>query len=300
MHTFFTQHYQPLRLTGRSWRTVEQYEVAISNFSAFLGRPATLDDLSDHAVARLAQWMLDRGRSTATANKTLRHLRALWRFARKRKLIASKPRFEPLAEYDRSPRAWTAEEVSRLLDACRQVEGDIGSVTARSFWPALVLFVFDTGIRKQATLNLSPVDVDLESRSVTIPAELQKNRREETHGFSSQTAEAIAAMGTDDREFLFPWPHDRYRRTTWTWLNRAFRDIVEAADLDASAGHFQRLRRTRATLGEMVAPGSATLDLGHSRRSITLKHYIDRRQLGRSPVVDRLPRPGQSPPTPTS
>ena len=290
---FFSEYYEPLRLLGRSPETGKQYRLAIVNFCGYLGRSPVLSDLLDRELAKLAGWLLSRGRSAATVNKTLRHLRALWRFAHAERFVESLPRTSNVPEPKRVPVAWTVDEIGRLLRGCDGESGKIGPLPARRFWRALILFTYDTGVRKNATLHLTPVHVELTRRTALIPAELQKQRTDQIVRYSAECAKILSEILSvaPDRRWLFPWPYDRFAGRTWCALDRRFKRICKRAGLDTMHGLFHRLRRSRATYGELVAPGSATRDLGHSARWLTERHYIDPRLLPPSDVVDRLPRP---------
>ena len=109
--------------------------------------------------------------------------------------------------------------------------------------------------------------------------------------FSRRTAEQLEALLPADREYLFPWPHDRYARSTWTSFNRHLRRIVARAGLDTSHGLLQRLRRTCATQFEILEPVSATTRLGHSSPAVAKNHYIDATLMPASDTVERIASP---------
>jgi hypothetical protein len=47
LRDFFADVYRPLRLIDAGRGTIQQYEIAINRLSHFLGRDATLDDLTE-------------------------------------------------------------------------------------------------------------------------------------------------------------------------------------------------------------------------------------------------------------
>lgn len=286
---FFEHTYLPRRLLGRSLGTVDQYRLTIARFGGH--RPVS--SLSEDALMTFAAERLRSGVSFATVNKDLRQLKALWRLAKRLKVCRNEPTVEFLPQPRKMPVAWSPADVARLLDACLKQKGWIGPLKARDFWHALVLVLYDTGVRKGAVLNLPLASLDLVNRWLIVPAELQKTHRDQILSFSQETAEALVKIAMPARQFLFPWPYDRFPGTKWVAFNRRLRKIVHQAGLDCDHGHCQRLRRTRASLGERESPGSATQDLGHSSRSVTVNHYLDPRIVGVSRVADLLPRPGR-------
>lgn len=291
----FRQQYVPLRLLGRSPRTLQYYTWSIRAFGTFLGHPATLDDLTDENLAGFAQSFLARERSPATANANLRPLKVLWNFARKRRLLATVSELSKVPEYGRVPRAWTVEEIGAMLKSARLERGTIGHVAAAVFWVALLLAFFDTGVRKSALLKCRPRDFCPVRRLLWVRAENQKQRREQVFALSDQTCAAICNLdppGTDChlREWLFPWDKDRWSKTHWPALDRAFKRILRRAKLEDAGKFFHKFRASHASYVELAIPGAAQHVLGHSSPEVT-RRYLDPIIVSQSRLVDRLPRP---------
>lgn len=292
---FFVSVYVPTRLLGRSPRTVQQYADAIRQFHQVCGS-VDIASLQESILADFARHFLQKQCSPATANANLRPLKAIWRFAAARGFCAPPPVIPSLPELKRIPCAWTPDDIGRLLESSSKETGLIGSVAAAPFWRAFILTCYDTGLRRGVLLCLPMRCIDFANRWILAPAELQKTRGDQLVRVSAETAAALAAIRDPaERSFAFPWPYDRYDRTTWTAFSRRMRKIVRRAGLDLAHKHCQRIRRTRASLGEAVERGSAWIDMGHSSPAITRDHYLDPRLAWPSTVVDRLPRP-QAPP----
>lgn len=286
---FFESLYRPLRLVGCSEKTTEQYRLAVAR----IGNP-DLDTLNDVLLGTFAESRLAAGRSASTVNKELRHVKALWRFAVRRKLITDQPDFRAIPEPHRVPRGWTVTEVSAMLESARQEHGMVGGIPAGVFWRAFILTLWDTGCRKGALLKARPDDFSPTRMLLWIRAENQKRRNEQVFPLSRQTVEALAAMTVHcqpDRQRLFPWQRDGFKGSQYRSLNRHFRRILKRAGLPTTGKYFHRFRASRASYGELTAAGSAQSVLGHADVATTRK-YLDPLILCESRLVDRLPRPG--------
>lgn len=284
---FFDAVYKPERLLGCSPATLEQYWVVIKHF----GQTRPLCELTTNEVASMMSDMLDRKAAVATVNKSLRHLRAIASFAYERGYLDYPLKLRPICEYQKAPRAWSVEQVGRLIAQSKKVKGEICDVPARLWWPALLLTLYDTGARIGAAMRLEKADISFEHRRLILSAETQKDRQDVVCRVSIQTVGYLRRLTQLPGNRVFPWPYDKRRPMRYLTLTSHFRRIVVDAGLDAEHGLFHRLRKTRATYGEIAFPGSATGDLGHSARWLTTKYYIDPTLMPGSGVVDKIPRP---------
>ncbi|WP_419192776.1 tyrosine-type recombinase/integrase [Kolteria novifilia] len=257
-----------------------------------MGRIVRISDFSDRMMAELAKGRLESDEvRPQTINRDLRHIQAVWRFAFHAGDVDKLPRFRKLKETKKIPNAWTVEEIGRLLRAAESASGWVQcesfSIPASKWWPAAILFAYDTGIRRSALTKVRTADVDIRLRTALIRGETRKDAEDLLVGFSVQTAVELEKIWDVHRELLLPWPY------TWPHLTRKFRRLLDRAGLyDPSIrGQWHRIRRSRASYGEAVCPGSATADLGHSVRWLTERSYIDPRIAGRASIVDKLPRP---------
>ena len=289
---FYETFYRPLKQMGFSHLTAQAYQEAIHLYSEFLGRRALLSDLEDRSMSDWSRRRLQQGKSPATVNKHQRHLLALWRFAATYPSLGiTSPHVGMAKEYTRHPRAWTIEEIRKLLSSASEEKGIVGDMDAGVFWKSLVLTLYDTGARKSVVLRLAPRHVDLSGCTILLPAELQKGGKEQTVSIDPATAVLLAKHWNPGRQFAWPWPHDRYPRSTWTCLNRHFRRIVERSGIPRDTRDlFHRIRKTHASYAEAIRPGSASASLGHSSSKVTKRHYLDPRIVG-GPGAVELPRP---------
>ena len=280
--------YRPQKLIGRASSTGIQYRHAIAVF----GPDAELSEVSDASFAEFMQRRLDTGISRASVNKERRHLMALFNFAAKRGLMVRRPDVPAIPEHRRIPRAWTIGEIGLMLMSAEREKYCVGQVKAAAFWRAFILALYDTGVRKSALLNAKPDDYAPDTRMLWIRAENQKRLDERVLPLSQQTADALAEIA-GPWKWLFPWPHDRYRNAVWKTLNAHFRRILTRAELPATGKFFHKLRASQASYVELVSPGSAQSQLGHTSPIVT-RRYLDPLILAgvsQSRLVDRLPRP---------
>lgn len=276
--------YVPLRIDLKP-DSIEQIESGISRFSEWAGRPATLADLTDVNVRQFMA-ALAKHASAETVNSKRAQLLALWRLAYQESMLDELPRKVPkLRTYGRAPEAWTLAEVGRIMQAALETRGEINGIEARLWWFSLLMAIYDTGERRGAMLGARTADVDLEGRTLFLPAERRKDRRDRWHAISEDTAAAIRAIHDPARELLWPWPH------CLRWLSTSLRQILQRAGVRHGrgvGGLFHKLRRTSGTLVEAEG-GDGSRHLGHNRK-VFETHYLDPR-LARRAHLARLPRP---------
>jgi integrase len=305
---FFDRVYRVEKLVGGSSRTRIDYRVQISNLQAFLNerlkseqqqpRPVRLSDMSDNLLAEALSWQLSRGRSAATANKLRRSLVAVWRHAVEEKGFPGRPlRVKPVKEPKRKPQAWTIEDVNKIVEAATRVRGKVGTVPAHRWFPAVLLTIFNTGLRISAFMLCPTRGLNLERGSLLVPAEVQKHDADEIYDLLPITVEALAAIDPHRNRLLGDdWPHDR-QQNHWRALTRAYRKILVSAGLFDSCDDvtsrdlFHKLRRTFASyVAKSTGTSGAQDALGHSTPAVT-QRYLDREIVGGPRLRDILPTP---------
>ena len=296
---FFEQVYLRWRPELRAM-TRKDYRREIGCFSRWLERPAVVADLCDDTVSAFVAARLE-SVSAATARKGLATLLCLWRLAWRRRFLNDAPRDLPEISPPRSlPRAWSAVDLDRLLDAFAAAVPRRGWGPAH--WRALVLVVYDSGLRISAALSVPVAAFDARRRTICVAAAAQKQGAETEHVLHPQTVAALVAMraapptvgtakwGPVARQRLFPWPV--HPRKLWIWFDA----VCRAADLPhGPRDKFHRLRRTSYThVYAALGLQAATDHAGHS--SDLSRHYLDRELAravqGRPSAADVLPRPG--------
>jgi len=284
---FLDRIYVPLRLRGRSHNSVRLLEHAIRQYSKYLRRDAVLDDFDDltvsqfltHRGAKLSPYSVERERCA---------LLAMWRLAADRRLVDKRPCVQAELLPERTPRAFTVEELERLYSAAETTPGWIGPVKAGAFWPALIMALYESGERVDAMLHV-PRDC-FRAPFLRVPAGIRKGRRtERIYELTAETCRLVDIAATHDAATLFLWPTDP--STIYTH----FKKITKRAGLGTSREEmFHCIRRTTAS-HLAAATGSvdaATKYLGHSSDRVTRRSYIDPRiaNAGGVKPIDALPK----------
>jgi integrase len=289
---FYEQTFRRLRLKGRSIATDRQYRVQLRHFDRFLERPATLADLDDDVVSAFLADRADKV-SQETANKARNHLLALWRFAARKRHVDQFPDVESFKERKRIPQAWSHAQLAKLVETAYR--GDhlkkerfklpSGEIPLNLWWTALILVLYETGIRIGAALKLRTTDIDLENGRLFVRAEIQKQFADQAFTLTPQTTAILRQFAKVERDLLFPWglcPSTFYHH---------WRKLLLAAGLPTGR-HCgpHRIRRTTATMAELhIGRGTATGILGHSSAHVT-RAYIDSTKLPDTRVGEQLPR----------
>lgn len=282
LHQLLADFYVPLR--GVSDRTARLYQYTIEAFGEQLGRPATVDDLEELAVARFLSARL-RDKAVATAAKDAAQCRALWEFAARRGLTNGRwPQIRPIRVPERVPQCWLTDEMQRLLVAASERQGTISGVPASAWWRAALLTCYDSGERIAGILSIEWGDVS--PASVTIRAESRKGQRRDIYRpISSETWQAIDAIREPRRVRVFDW--DRAYTNLWRHLGK----ICEAAGLpNDRLSKFHRIRKTTASYAAAAGLDAQRL-LDHASPKTT-RAYLDPRVVQPPSAPDVLPKVG--------
>lgn len=314
LREFYKLQYLPKRGRGNGPLTDEAYECLLNNLARWAGREILASELTEDLIAEYLHWRRTKGDARrpghgvgpATANKDLRHIRALWRFARRKKLVAGELDVDPETLPDVNKSCWSTEELAILIAAARQVEGRIMGLKASAWWESLLLVLYDAGGRIGATMAAKWADIKLPPASpvpmIILRHDAQKQKADQVLTLGPETAEALRQIGPRaPDELVWPWPHDppdRRGKRRWGTLRKHYRKILAAAGLPADRDDmFHRVRRTSGTYTVLVEGSirAAQERLGHSHQRVTLA-YLDREKLeARTPTHPPLPRP-QLPP----
>jgi integrase len=271
---YFAETYQPLKLVNCSPKTLEKYESVIRKFSEFLACDATLHHLTDETLDRFIAFSAKRVQASSV-NSYITNLLAIWRHAWKKRKVAELPRdVDKLRENKTLPDAWTVEELGRLIKAACEIDCRSVGMPGRQWWPAMILTLYDTGLRIGAALKIKAEELDLEAGLVRVRAEDQKHKADQFFHLHEDTRNALWLIGADRRELVFNVPNPvAFKTTMYAQFNR----ILKAAGLYKGEGgdKFHKIRRTSATcLADATSPAESQKHLGHSSMSVTMR-YLD-------------------------
>lgn len=270
----FNRTYRPMKLLGKSANTIRLYNNSLGNFTKYLGREPTLDDLKDDVVIGFMAWHSDRGKSPDTANKDAGQILALWRFAARKGMVSVWPDVPMLPCPKRTPRAWLPDELAKLFESATREPGTIAGVKASLWWRTLLSVAFYSGERIGAIMAMKWDHVDLQNGWLFVPAEVRKGRRaDKAFPIPPSVVDMLYAIKEPPRDAVFPWP---FNLSLLYWrMNR----ILKRAGLPTDRkSKFHRIRRTTASYYKRIG-GDPTALLDHADPKTTTK-YLDPRICG--------------------
>ncbi len=281
---YYKQVYRPMRLIGRSARTFQAYDTALTLWMQW-PENVPLGRIDSRTIARFSQWLLP-GRSPASVNSYLRCIMAFLRFAADEDDIGKPPKFRKLKEMKRVPLALTTEEFLAVLSVARKQKKPVCGIPACDWWASLLCVDWETGLRITALLSIATRDVLLDQGGFYCQAETQKDREAAWYPLSPDTMELVKKIYDPTRKLL--WPLD----IKANGLGRRFRRFLERSGIYAPKGAcmaFHRIRKSTASYIK-AAGGDAQRKLCHSSPSIT-EHYLDPRIVRAAICTDLVAAP---------
>lgn len=287
-------HYREKRLIRSHPAVLRRYVRSVVALQGIIGRPATVADLTEDNLQEVEFKTRAKKVSEATVKEYRRHLQQLWNFAFRRGAISSAPDLPPLRIPDRTPFAWSREQLTTLFRAVDsspyQITFSDGlKVPFRVWLRALLLVMWDTAERVGACLKLRWKHLDQSSGWIHIPAELRKwQTADMAFRLHPETMRALkslrAQINREPESLIFPWPMTE----GYLWFN--YRKILRAAGLPVGRKQmFHAIRRTVASHLELVGVDASRV-LGHSDPQTTA-HYISPAIVEPPPPATVLPRP---------
>ena len=251
--------------------TVVLYRMLWDRFEKYLGRPATVEDFDDLVVARYLRWRAEtvawagRTPSPATTRKDRTMIAAVWTYAAKKKMTADFPELPRVKVPERLPigRAYTADDVGKLIRSAKKRIGKVGGLPAKWWWPTLLYAALCTGERFTALTSLRWGQVDLERRRLLFLALTRKgSTRDLERSITPQLAEMMAEQRRGPDDLVWPW--DRRTRSQWASLK------VLCGTAEVKYRGFHGLRRSAASY--------AAAKHGTEAATMMLDHYDPRLQ----------------------
>lgn len=257
-------------------KSITLYEMLLERLGRFLGHASTTDDLDDLVISRYLKWRAEtpgwRNRlpSPASVRKDRVMLAAIWTYAAKKRLAAEFPELPKIKVPRRLPtgRAYTAEDVAKLVRQATHRIGRTGGLPSAWWWPTIIYTIYCTGERLEATMALRWRDVDLERRHVVFRGETRKgSTRDIERQITPDLAEMLRLHRRGDDDLVWPW--DRRSRSQWASL----RVLCRTAGVKYRG--FHGLRRTAASYAALAGGrAAATQLLDHSDPNLQ-RVYVD-------------------------
>ena len=244
--------------------------VALGRFERHLARPAELADLND---AALNEWVAAEIASGSIARRTVKGYRGgvimLWRFAVEEDLVDRPPfKLRRIKLPKMVPCAWHPSEAASLLPLARLMGGNYAcGVSKAAFWTALILAIWDSGLRLGDALRIKAGDFNASGAGCIIQ---KKTGWPKPFQFSAAAIVAIRAIQDPARPLVFGGIVSK--KTIYKTMNK----LAKSAGL---SGGTKKLRKSGATAAEQATPGSATGYLGHKTRQMAYDSYVDPRLL---------------------
>jgi integrase len=249
---------------GLSSRSAYQIRRTVAVLDAWLGRPATVEDLEDVSISR---WLAEIAPSYAgwTLNGHRTRLLCLWRYAARRRLIAPPSEVRRCPAPVPMPEAWTVEEVSRLVAATEQLDCPAGR-----WFRALILVGYESGLRRGDLFAIRREQI----QSDGIVIRQHKTGQPHLAPLRPETVELVLSL-PGDTPLSCPWGPKWYG-VLWARLRR----LAGVPD-----GCCQRLRRTGATwIAASEGMDAASRWLGHQSPGM-VRHYVDLRYVAPRPSL---------------
>lgn len=258
-------------------KTQQQLLLTVARFCDSLGREGSIKDLTHPNVnASILYWSKKWKPRSLKNHRT--NILSVWLHAWGAHNVVEQPisrRIRKPVVPSKLPKAFTRNEVQRLLTACDRLPGSFVTGLPRGLTlEALIRCCYDVGARRGDLISMKRDQFDLDSGVVVW--EMSKTRFETIHGLNPSTVAVLRELDrfATDRELMFDCG-------SVDQLHGWFRKLLAESRVE-STGHgsqFQRLRRTSATQIEKQRPGQASLHLGHRTSGLDRKSYLDPRLL---------------------
>jgi integrase len=206
-------------------KTTLLYGMLADRLELFLGREATTADLDDLVISRYLRWRAEtpawRGQipKPATVAKDKHMIAAAWTLAAKKKWVSEFPELPRIRVPKRLPngRAYTTEDVEKLIIRARMRRGHTGGVPSAWWWSTLVYAAFCSGERYTALTSIRWAQVDLDRCKLVFLGETRKGQtRDIERDITPDLAKTMAAYKGQPDGLVWIW--DRKSRSQWTSL----------------------------------------------------------------------------------
>jgi integrase len=254
----------------RSEKTRIHYRRSVKRLEDMLGRKAVLSDLTRDSIVSLMTWLRDnRGNKPDTVNTSRKYLVAVWQWAFDAGITNRFPRVDKAVSPKRTPKAFTVNELERLMDACGRIRGETNGMKNSVLLKTVIALVMDTGARAGELFSFRWEWIDWSGGWIHVPAEYRKRKEYDAeYGLLDDTLAWLKSFKKDYGPIFNceSVPGNYY--DLWDQLLR------EAGIQVNRRNKTQCLRRTFATLIE-AGGGHAPTALGVKVVEMVRKHYLD-------------------------
>jgi site-specific recombinase XerD len=264
--------------------TIVTYKSVVSRFSADTG----IEYLHKVRYKRLLDWRLTvtLRSSDITWNNYLRHMRALWKFAIKKKFVPKIDHFKELnwGKYNSSKtKTITSHQLKKIICFLSNPQC---SMEPCWFWKTVVLFMYLTGVRRLQLVTIRWKDINFTDRTIylsihgektdisrTIP--MGNNLEKELTNYRNRLIKEHPISFTPESQlFNITALNSRYagKEMNATQLSGFFKRLGKNIDFPISS---HRLRHTMAT--EIAKTGQIKplqQILGHTDIGTTMNFYV--------------------------
>ena len=250
-------------------KAVYQIRLTLSRWADFLGRGPTTADLTNLRVMEFLQHRKTVV-SLGTVLKDRNGICGLANYAAKQDRSLPFLTLPPMSPIKRAPRAYTVEDVSRIIRVARALPGDVLGVPRGLWWSTICRTAFETAERHGALMALRWGEVDIRGRLITFLAEGRKGARQDIQReIGEELAGWFTEMQRQPEDLVWPWKGAE--STVWLELGR----ICTLAQVVNRGFHgFRKSNASYLTAARGVS--AASEQLGHASSAVTLRHYVDR------------------------
>jgi len=278
-------------------QTLASYRESVAHWQRITGDPP-LAEINDFTCAEFAVGLAalpgrkDPLMAVFTIRKHVRNVQRVLNHAgpriagdrtarRNQSLLGEVPLIErPAADLEPPDGDFTIAETVQILQACgrlppRAPRAAAVGVSPGTWWRALIVFLFYTGLRIGATMRLEWSM--LEGEWIRVPSRTSKQRRGKKQFFHPEAREAIEPLRRG-QALIFAWPNWIEKQGARRSMRRVFECLLARAGLPEQRRFgFHAFRKEHATELASINPLAAQMSLGHTDMRTTQQHYVNPR-----------------------
>jgi len=288
-HFFDTTYKQYLSAKGTRASSISDVQSTLNKWNDIIGAIA-LDAIADetiwHFAATLSGQKNAKGLafSPNTTRKHLRNIRAILRYALKRRMIGQMPDIiMPKERFRGACDSFTFSEIQTLIQTTSMFKGqEIDGMDAAEWWKQLIVFLYCSACRV-GTATKARFDW-VHGNRLEIAANTDGVKTCYDLPLGNEAQSVIGMMRRSHKESrIFPNPHKR------EWLHRRFRELCEEAGIPPERRFgFHGIRKHTGSVMATKDFAAAVKLLGHSDPKVTARYYLNP-EIVCEKAVERIP-----------